>query len=81
MTKMEFDLSRYGDFALAFPGHETADDYTYQLLNPGIYSVTIKGEESMPCELTFSPTEVWFDSLQMQDILTKFQEVIELTPK
>ncbi|XP_064627283.1 cilia- and flagella-associated protein 47-like isoform X2 [Lineus longissimus] len=57
-TKMEFDLSRYSDFSLAFPGRETADDYTFQLLNPGVYSVTIKGEESIPCELTFCPTEV-----------------------
>ncbi|XP_048239518.1 cilia and flagella-associated protein 47-like isoform X3 [Haliotis rufescens] len=57
-AKMEFDLTRFKDFTLAFPGFQTQDDYNYQLMNQGMYSVTLGPEETVPGEITFMPSEV-----------------------
>ncbi|XP_052808119.1 cilia- and flagella-associated protein 47-like isoform X2 [Mya arenaria] len=57
-AKLEFDLSRFKDFTLNFPGFQTQDDYTFQVLNPGMFSVTLNSEETVEGELIFMPTEV-----------------------
>ncbi|XP_052240686.1 cilia- and flagella-associated protein 47-like isoform X3 [Dreissena polymorpha] len=57
-AKLEFDLSRYKDFTLNFPGFQTQEDYTFQVLNPGMFSVTLNPEEVVEGELIFMPTEV-----------------------
>lgn len=57
-SKLEFDLTRYRDFTLNFPGYQTQDDYSYQLLNPGMFTVTMAPEETIEGELIFMPTEV-----------------------
>ncbi|XP_078416576.1 cilia- and flagella-associated protein 47-like [Cetorhinus maximus] len=53
--KLEFDLSKYKDFALKF---EASADARQDLLNPQLYVVTLGGKESIKCELLFSPTDV-----------------------
>lgn len=55
---MEFDLSRYSDFSLAFPTKQTTEDYTFTLMNPGIFSVSLEPNEEVAGELIFKPTEV-----------------------
>lgn len=35
-----------------------SDDYTFQVLNPGMFSVTLNSEEVVDGELIFIPTEV-----------------------
>ena len=55
---MEFDLSRYSDFSLAFPTKQTTEDYTFTLMNPGIFSVSLEPNEEVAGELVFKPTEV-----------------------
>ncbi|XP_052708553.1 cilia and flagella-associated protein 47-like isoform X1 [Crassostrea angulata] len=57
-SKLEFDLTRFRDFTLNFPGYQTQDDYSYQLLNPGMFTVTMAPEETIEGELIFMPTEV-----------------------
>ncbi|XP_074645875.1 cilia and flagella-associated protein 47-like isoform X2 [Tubulanus polymorphus] len=63
-TKAMFDLSRYTDFTLSFPDRQTADikqseeDYTFSLMNPGCYTITLGEGEIVACELFFKPTEV-----------------------
>ncbi|XP_053397416.1 cilia- and flagella-associated protein 47-like isoform X4 [Mercenaria mercenaria] len=57
-AKLEFDLSRYKDFNLNFPGYQTQEDYTFQVLNPGMFSITLQPEETVEGELIFMPTEV-----------------------
>ncbi|XP_035825915.1 cilia- and flagella-associated protein 47 [Aplysia californica] len=56
--RLEFDLTRYKDFSLAFPGCQSQEDYNYQLLNPGMASVTLEPEEIIEGEITFTPTQV-----------------------
>ena len=34
------------------------EDYTFQLMNPGVFCVTLDADETIPCLLTFQPTEV-----------------------
>ena len=57
-TKLEFDLTRFKDFQLKFPGFQTPEDYNYQLLNPGMASVSLGPKETIPGELHFIPGEV-----------------------
>ncbi|KAK3096977.1 hypothetical protein FSP39_005325 [Pinctada imbricata] len=57
-SKLEFDLTRFRDFTLNFPGYQTQDDYGYQLLNPGMFTVTMAPEETIDGEIIFMPTEV-----------------------
>ncbi|KAL4233464.1 hypothetical protein ACF0H5_008145 [Mactra antiquata] len=57
-SKLEFDLSRFKDFTLNFPGYQTQEDYTFQVLNPGMFSITLQPEETVEGELIFMPTEV-----------------------
>ncbi|XP_055954756.1 cilia and flagella-associated protein 47 [Patella vulgata] len=57
-AKVEFDLTRFKDFTLNFPGSQSQDDYTYQMMNPGMYSVGLRPEEVITGELTFMPREV-----------------------
>lgn len=57
-SKLEFDLTRFRDFTLNFPSYQTQDDYSYQLLNPGMFTVTMAPEETIEGELIFMPTEV-----------------------
>ena len=35
-----------------------AEDFTFQLMNPGVYSLTLNPNECVPGELVFKPTEV-----------------------
>ncbi|KAL8606797.1 hypothetical protein ACOMHN_049626 [Nucella lapillus] len=56
--KLEFDLTRYKDFTLTFPGFQTPEDYNYQLMNPGMGSVTLAPGENIQGELYFIPGEV-----------------------
>ena len=37
-----------------------SDDYSFQMLNPGMFSITLQPEEIVEGELIFMPTEVWF---------------------
>ncbi|XP_013416633.1 cilia- and flagella-associated protein 47 isoform X1 [Lingula anatina] len=57
-AKVEFDLSRYTDFKLRFPNNQTPEDLTFELLNPGMHTVTLAGQEEVEAELIFTPTEV-----------------------
>lgn len=57
-TKMEFNLTRYKDFTLKFPGFQTPEDYNFQLLNPGMACVTLGPKETITGELYFVPQEV-----------------------
>ncbi|XP_071134806.1 cilia- and flagella-associated protein 47-like isoform X3 [Mytilus edulis] len=57
-AKLEFDLTRFRDFSLSFPGYQTQEDYSFQLLNPGMFTVTMAPEETIEGELIFMPTEV-----------------------
>lgn len=41
-TRVEFDLTRYKDFRLTFPGHESTEELTYTLMNPGMFSIELK---------------------------------------
>lgn len=34
------------------------EDYSFQVLNPGVFSITLQGEETVEGELIFMPTEV-----------------------
>ena len=58
-SRLEFDLTRYKDFTLAFPGCQSQEDYNYQMLNPGMASVTLEPEEVIEGEITFTPTQVY----------------------
>ncbi|XP_038658216.1 cilia- and flagella-associated protein 47-like isoform X3 [Scyliorhinus canicula] len=53
--KLEFDLSKYKDFSLTF---EASADASQDLLYPQFYSVALRGNESIKCQLLFSPTDV-----------------------
>ncbi|XP_070190234.1 cilia and flagella-associated protein 47-like isoform X3 [Littorina saxatilis] len=55
---LEFDLTRYKDFTLKFPGFQTPEDHNYQLLNPGMSSVTLAPMENIEGQLLFIPGEV-----------------------
>ncbi|XP_070567350.1 cilia- and flagella-associated protein 47-like [Ptychodera flava] len=55
-AKVEFDLSRYTDFSLKFHGDVMEESEDSQ--NPGVYKVTVGGEDVIKCELTFQPSEV-----------------------
>ncbi|CAH1800026.1 unnamed protein product [Owenia fusiformis] len=57
-ARIELDLTRYSDFCLSFQGRETPEDNTFQLLNPGSYTLTLDGHEVVQTTLTFTPTEV-----------------------
>ncbi|KAL5010428.1 hypothetical protein ScPMuIL_012733 [Solemya velum] len=57
-ARLELDLTRYKDFTLNFPGYQTQDDYSFQLLNAGLFTVTLNPEETVEGELIFMPTEV-----------------------
>ncbi|XP_076467202.1 cilia and flagella-associated protein 47-like [Babylonia areolata] len=56
--KLEFDLTRYGDFTLNFPGFQTPEHHHYHLLNPGMGSVTLAPNDKIDGELLFIPQEV-----------------------
>ncbi|XP_067896652.1 cilia- and flagella-associated protein 47-like isoform X2 [Heterodontus francisci] len=53
--KLEFDLSKYKDFALKF---EASADGSQDSLNPQLYVVGLGAKENLKCKLLFSPTEV-----------------------
>ncbi|XP_067848879.1 cilia- and flagella-associated protein 47-like [Heptranchias perlo] len=53
--KLEFDFSKYKDFALKF---ETSADARQDPLNSQLYVVDLGAKESIKCELFFIPTEV-----------------------
>lgn len=57
-AKLEFDLSRYKDFTLNFPGYQTQEDYAFQVMNPGMFSISLQPDESVDGEMIFMPTEV-----------------------
>ncbi|XP_021363645.1 cilia- and flagella-associated protein 47-like isoform X2 [Mizuhopecten yessoensis] len=57
-VKLELDLTRYKDFSLNFSGYQTQDDYSYQMLNPGMFTVTMAPEETIEGEIIFTPSEV-----------------------
>ena len=57
-ARVEFDLSRYSDFSLSFPHHHTAEDYTFQLMNPGLFTIALDADETIDCLIHFKPTEV-----------------------
>jgi hypothetical protein len=63
--RLEFDLTRFRDFTLNFPGYQTQDDYSYQLLNPGMFTVTMAPEETIEGELIFMPTEVMMNLISL----------------
>ncbi|KAK3775916.1 hypothetical protein RRG08_017206 [Elysia crispata] len=56
--RLEVDLTKYKDFSIAFPGCQSQEDFNYQLLNPGMSSVTLEPEEVIEGEITFTPTQV-----------------------
>ncbi|XP_078698604.1 cilia- and flagella-associated protein 47-like isoform X8 [Branchiostoma floridae x Branchiostoma belcheri] len=56
-TKAEFDLTRYMDFRINFLKQDLEID-PIDPLTPGMYRYMLEGEEIVPCELVFSPTEV-----------------------
>ncbi len=41
------------------------EDYTFQLMNPGVYSLTLNPNECVPGELVFKPTEVGLQSVKL----------------
>ncbi|XP_041462969.1 cilia- and flagella-associated protein 47-like isoform X1 [Lytechinus variegatus] len=55
-AKVVFDLSRFRDFSLRFDADvmEESED----TMNPGVFKVTVGGEQKIDCELRFKPTEV-----------------------
>ncbi|XP_077977423.1 cilia- and flagella-associated protein 47-like [Glandiceps talaboti] len=55
-AKVEFDLSRFTDFSLKFHGDVMEESEDSQ--NPGVYKVTVSGQDVIKCELSFHPTEV-----------------------
>ncbi|XP_072178621.1 cilia- and flagella-associated protein 47-like [Diadema setosum] len=55
-AKVVFDLSRFRDFSLKFDADvmEESED----TMNPGVFKVTVGGEQTIDCQLKFQPTEV-----------------------
>ncbi|PVD28193.1 hypothetical protein C0Q70_10779 [Pomacea canaliculata] len=56
--KLEFDLTRYKDFSLSFPGFQTTEDRNYQIMNPGMSTITILPLQTIKGELSFLPLQV-----------------------
>lgn len=57
-SKFEFDLTRFRDFIFNFFGYQIQDDYSYQLLNFGMFIVIMVLEEIIEGELIFMFIEV-----------------------
>ncbi|XP_048459067.1 cilia and flagella-associated protein 47-like [Rhincodon typus] len=53
--KLEFDFTKYRDFSLNF---EASADATQDLMDHQLYIISLRGKESIKCELVFSPKDV-----------------------
>ena len=54
MLEEDLDQIYAFSFTSLFP-----EDYAYQILNPGMFSITLNPEETIEGELIFMPTEVF----------------------